>query len=151
MPPVRRALLELSTGGAGRDRSFAMQRSRQDHIFRQTTDMTGRRSFGAGALFMSNVWNMGFAGTKPVRLQVAYEQPLSSYQDLVPVTYVLTPGALWVGPIGYATVTMSAPNGGEHLFPASIPDSVHSRLRPLARACARTLRPGCLAHATAQI
>src|SRR5947199_2857927 len=54
MPPVHRALLELSTGGVGRDRSFAMQRSRQGHMFRQTTDMNWASFLRGGALFMSN-------------------------------------------------------------------------------------------------
>jgi hypothetical protein len=93
--------------------------------FRAWTDTTNysasEQKVGAGQFAGPwFVWNMVFASTKPLRLQVAYEQPLTTFQDLVPVSYVLTTGALWDGPIGHATVTMTAPNGGGLLPPASV-------------------------------
>jgi hypothetical protein len=57
------------------------------------------------------VWSMLFPAGKPLRVQVSYDQQLDG-SDWAPVSYVLRTGALWDGPIGRATITMTATDGG---------------------------------------
>src|SRR5262249_45930095 len=59
------------------------------------------------------VWNMAYPQGKTVQVHVAYAQELDAgFRGWSPVTYVLRTGALWNGPIGRATVTMSTADGG---------------------------------------
>jgi hypothetical protein len=61
------------------------------------------------------VWEMTFPSEQTVRLLVSYEQPLTWKEDdtaWAQPMYVLRTGALWDGPIGEATITMTASSGG---------------------------------------
>lgn len=62
------------------------------------------------------VWEMTFPSERMVRLLVSYEQALTWQGDddtaWAQPMYVLRTGALWDGPIGEATITMSTSSGG---------------------------------------
>ena len=69
---------------------------------------TGR--FGGSDWF---VWTMTYPQGKTVQVHVSYQQKLDAWNgSWAPVSYVLRTGALWNGPIGKATITMSTSDGG---------------------------------------
>jgi hypothetical protein len=65
------------------------------------------------------VWDMSIPTDGPTALHVSYEQRLSwEMENVAPYVqpmYVLRTGALWAGPIGEATITMSTSAGGVFL------------------------------------
>jgi hypothetical protein len=68
------------------------------------------------------VWSMQFPAGKPLQVHVSYDQQLDGY-SWAWVSYVLRTGALWDGPIGRATVTMTAPDGGGLLGGDPMPET----------------------------
>src|SRR5262245_19783017 len=78
--------------------------------WQQDVPAAAQAGFGADWL----MWEMSFPAGQTTRVDVAYEQVLSNRpQDrVVQPMYVLRTGALWSGPIGEATVTMRAADGG---------------------------------------
>jgi hypothetical protein len=59
------------------------------------------------------VWEMAFPRGRTQQVRVSYEQQLHTWTGpYAQPMYILRTGAFWDGPIGEATVTMVAPNGG---------------------------------------
>jgi hypothetical protein len=83
---------------------------RELRSWRQDVPAAAQAGFGADWL----MWEMAYPAGQTTRVDVSYEQVLTDRAGdrVVQPMYVLRTGALWSGPIGDATITLRAPDGG---------------------------------------